>query len=166
VPNTNLSDTFPSGEAIQVLKAPDALASFQLDLTHHAPVYGWIYLLDPLFAVSLLSNHLEHSEIFVLVDNRQRRHAATLVNTFPRFHAWSWAYNRTLHAKTFLFPDLQLTWISSQNLTLGSFNLSYNHAVRIHSRRITHDLLRDWQDNQQHSKIIPAKQKTGHLPTN
>lgn len=155
--NTNLTATLPSGDTVQVLKAPDALHSLELDLAQPGPVHGWTYLLDPIFAKRLFLDHLTHSEIFLLIDNRQRKHAAELVNNFSNFHCWSWSYNRTLHAKTFLFPSLNLTWVASYNLTLGSYNMSYNHAVRIHSRSITADLLSDWNINQRHSKILPQR---------
>jgi hypothetical protein len=161
VTTTNLSTKLPSGDTLQVLKAPDALSTLESDLRERGPVHAWVYLVDPNFFRQLFLEHLTHSEIFFLIDNRQARFAKELVKDFKNLHCWTWSYNRTLHVKTFLFPALGLTWIASHNLTLGSYNMSYNHAVRIHSPTITADLLRDWHQNQQHSKIVPRKNFTG-----
>jgi hypothetical protein len=159
--NTNLSAPIVGPHTVQVLKAPDALVRLEIDLRHRSPAFGWAYLLDTKFCSQLFLEHLTHSHLSMIVDNRQARHARTLVDHFPNFHAYCWSYNRTLHAKTFLFPHLAVTWITSYNLTVGSYSMSYNHAVRIDSPQITADLMRDWLDNAAHLKQIPHRKISG-----
>jgi hypothetical protein len=156
-----LSAPLAGGGRLWILKSPDALAEFENDLSHVGDAYGWAYLIDPPFCRQLFLQHLTHSHIHLIVDNRQKRNAIELMHDYPTIHFYTWSSNRTLHSKTFLFPHINVTWISSYNFTLGSYSMSHNHAVRIESLTLARDLFRDWRHNQKTSKLIPQRKNSG-----
>jgi phosphatidylserine/phosphatidylglycerophosphate/cardiolipin synthase-like enzyme len=130
--------------AVHILDGEEALITLRSDINDSGPLYAYTYLIDVGFWHELMSPHTEHSEIYVLTDHRQLTLARALVQENRRTHFWTWATNRMLHEKTFIFPFHGVVWIGSQNLTRGSWTLSKNRAVRIHSHPLATQLLNEW----------------------
>lgn len=143
-----------TSNTIRILDGEHALSMLRADLKEAGPVYCWTYLIDTGFWHELMFPHTDHSEIYVLTDHRQRPTAKALVSENRRTHFWTWATNRMLHEKTFLFPFLGVVWIGSQNLTRGSWTLSKNRAVRIHSHALQTEMLNEWLYTRQLSKPV------------
>jgi len=130
--------------AVRIIDGEDALITLRSDIKDAGPLYCYTYLIDVVFWHELMTPHTDHSEIYVLTDHRQRPLANQLVIENKRTHFWTWATNRMLHEKTFILPSGGVVWIGSQNLTRGSWTLSKNRAVRIHSHSLATQLLNEW----------------------
>lgn len=105
-------------------------------------------MIDPAFLFDLFRPFHPAGQLRLIVDNTQRFNAARVTADWPGFHAYTWSINRTMHDKTLLFPQLDVTWIGTMNLTRGSYTMSRNRALRIHNRELLTHLLTTWHDEQ------------------
>jgi phosphatidylserine/phosphatidylglycerophosphate/cardiolipin synthase-like enzyme len=140
---------------IQLLGLAQALDQLTSDIHNSHVVYVWAYLIEATFFSTLFADHLSHARVYMITDHRQRYVCAGLQDTFERFTARSWSYNRTMHEKTFIFPELKTVWTGSHNLTRGSFTLSNNRSARIESAQLTTALADSWHRDWTLSKTIP-----------
>src|SRR5882672_619258 len=102
---TDLQVSQTGTNSIRILDGSDAYAVLRSDLKDAGPVYCWTYLIDAGFWDQIMLPRTQHSDIYVLADHRQRPLAKELVSENKRCHFWTWATNRMLHEKTFLFPN-------------------------------------------------------------
>lgn len=145
--------TMPTSN-VRILDGKDAIGMLRADLAERGPAYAWAYLITSRFCDEYIAPHLEHSQLYLITDHRQRPIASELVNSNRHIHAWTWSHNRTLHEKTFIFPHLSAVWIGSQNMTRGSWILSQNRAVRIHSRELVEKMLREWHETRSNCRAV------------
>ena len=151
---SNIETVFDPGDSVKLFSYRATADLLATDLRERATVYAWIYLLKRPFTDTLLRDHLEHSDVFAIIDHRQKQPAAELAATFKTFHAWTWSTNRTQHAKTLVIPALNVTWLMSHNLTHGAWHMSVNHAARIHSASFAHNLLNRWTIDRLNAKAV------------
>jgi phosphatidylserine/phosphatidylglycerophosphate/cardiolipin synthase-like enzyme len=140
---------------IQLLGLADAQNQLKSDIQNSHVIYVWAYLIEANFFSTLFAAHLSHARVYMIVDHRQRYVCAGLQDTFERFTARSWSYNRTMHEKSFIFPELNTVWTGSHNLTRGSFTLSNNRSARIESDQLTKALADAWHRDWTLAKTIP-----------
>lgn len=153
-------DTLPAPavkpDMIEILHGKKALEQITSDLDMTEPVLAWCYLIDPEWFTQLLATPLQHAQVQIIVDHRQRKTISTLLAVQPNLHARSWSWNRTLHDKTLIIPNRALIWLGTHNWTKGSWTLSTNRAARIVSRTATNQLLKIWMaDYAQSRPILP-----------
>jgi hypothetical protein len=118
---------------VQLFNGFDARARLSLDLAHNGPVLFWLFLMQADWLIDLIGPHLTHSHCQVLADHRQRSALKQFVKGYKMFHAATWATNRTQHDKTVLFPALNIAYLTTANITRGSWYLSHNSFLRVHS---------------------------------
>lgn len=133
---------------IQILEADHALATLRHDFTanNHALIYLYIY--NEQFLLDLLQPERRGLAYYILADHRQRPLLQKVKERHPILNIRTWATNRTMHSKTIVFPAAGATYLTTANLTKGSWTLSTNQCVRIQSRtlaRALHDYFeQDW----------------------
>lgn len=149
---TSLTLAASNVRLLGLTEAHDQLCS---DIANSCVIYAWAYLIEADFFTKLFKDHLAHARVYMIVDHRQRYVCAGLQDTHERFTARSWSYNRTMHEKSFIFPELQTVWTGSHNLTRGSFTLSNNRSARIESPQLTHALADAWHRDWTLAKTIP-----------
>ena len=150
---------------VQILHDAEVLASFTRDIEKPGNIFGWTYLLTKDFVRHLLPAHRNGNTLCLIVDTRMHHVAADLQAEIPYFKAWRWSYNRTMHDKTWLFPDTGVIYIGTHNLTHGSYWLSLNRSVRIESRAISTLLMEQWnQDKERAIKNQTTKPKEEKQP--
>jgi len=129
---------------IDFLPLERALPTLRRDLSETGPVLLLCYLADPPWIHDLFADHLKHSELQILCDHRQRSTLKPFLKGNKNLHIASWSYNRTMHDKRVLFPALDTVYLTTNNLTHGSWTLSINSTARIKSAKITERLTNEF----------------------
>ena len=141
----NSHDTLETfNAAIQMLPLGDALASLRKDLAASGMVQIYCFLTSVEWIMDLLHDHLQHSDAAILCDSRQRVTLKPLLQTYRRLHVSTWSTNRTMHDKTIIFPATNLVYLTTNNLTQGSWSLSLNRTARIRSAPLADRLSNDF----------------------
>src|SRR5262245_4352949 len=139
---------------VRMLHGQEAFAALRADVNTNGPIYCYTYLIETNFWHAIFDEHCTHSPLYCITDHRQRPLVQQLVNENRNTHAWTWATNRSLHEKTFLFPLLGVVWIGSQNMTRGSWTMSRNRAVRIHHHSFLGTMLAEWTETRNNSRAV------------
>lgn len=129
------------------------------DLNAPGPVYAYVYLLHPPFFRELVAPHLSRDALWILADAHQLAPLHELADEFPLLHCATWSRNRTMHDKTILFPQLDVIYLTSANMTRGSWTLSVNAAVRVENRGLCGDLAATFIHRFAHAKVQPRRKK-------
>jgi len=145
----------PAPPNVELLGAPTALERLKADVRQSYTIHCWTYLLERTFFDEVFSDFLKRGRLYMITDHRMRYVAAGLQDTHERFTARSWSYNRTMHEKTFVFPDLNAVTLGSHNLTRGSYTLSNNRTARVQSTQLTKALCDAWHADWTRAKPMP-----------
>lgn len=151
------SYTFDPGDSVRILTNQTALAVLDSDLRDFDSLFAWLFLVDEKFFTDHFAPHLDHSPMYVIVDDHQKGTARTLLRRHRRLAAWSWSANATMHDKTLLFPNKGVTWLTTCNLTRGSWTRSFNRAARIESHALTSKLLEQFNKMTSTAKRLTPK---------
>lgn len=157
------ADEFPC--SVRLLGAQDALPQLRADLADATVLMAWLYLIDDSFFTNVFSEPLRRCDFFAVSDHRQKRTLETLTKIFPNFYPRTWAWNRTQHDKTLIIPNLDVVWLSTHNMTRGSWTLSTNRAARIKSPDATRKLKDVFLADYQRSKAVLPKAPPGETWT-
>lgn len=150
-------DSYPCN--VRLLSAQDALPQLRADLAAATKIYAWLYLVDETFFTNLFSDPLRDHDFFCVADHRQKPTLQTLVALFPNFYPRTWSWNRTQHDKTLILPNLEVIWLSTHNMTRGSWTLSTNRAARIESKEATKKLSETFLADYQRSRAVLARKR-------
>lgn len=147
--------TLPGDMAhVDFLPIARALPTLRADLEHKSPALLLCFLADPMWFPDLFADHLTHSNLDVLCDHRQRNLLKPLLSAYKKLHIASWSANRTMHDKRIIFPELGVIYLTTNNITQGSWSLSINSTARIHSLKLAHKLADDFQAMWLHAKPL------------
>ena len=150
-----MTDTqFGAPAHVDFLPIARALPTLRSDLEQRSPTLLLCFLSDPMWFTDLFADHLNHSNLDVLCDHRQRTHLKPLLSTYKRLHVSSWSANRTMHDKRIIFPELGIIYLTTNNITQGSWSLSINSTARIQSAKLAHKLADDFQAMWLHAKPL------------
>lgn len=144
----------PNG-IVDLLPLEHALPTLRADLEQRSVLLVYAYLIDPVWFDELFGPHLEHSLILLLADGRQRSMLRQLCTRHPRLRAATWSTNRTMHDKTLIFPQLDLSYLTTANVTRGSWTLAMNNVARIQSAAFTRALDQQFQEYWNHAHQVP-----------
>lgn len=140
---------FGADSSVSIIRGSEGEALLTADLHEVSHAHVWAYLIDPDFFCKLFQRQLSVGYLRVITDSRQIPVCRRLAAEQPRAHFRHWSTNRTLHDKTILLPQISVTWLSTYNLTTGSWTMSYNRAARMTSPQITsrlaHEFEADWE---------------------
>jgi hypothetical protein len=131
---------FSMNAQVDLLDYQTALPALRSDLADRGPCLAYTYLIDTIWFHDLFGPHLAHSLLMVLADNRQRVALRGLTQEFAKLAAATWSTNRTMHDKTLVFPQKNVVYLTTSNLTKGSWTLSLNSTARIHCPAFCHRL--------------------------
>lgn len=138
--DTRQEVAFEHDAKVTLLPFTSALPQLRRDLEDKSPVAIWTYLIDPDFFRDVFAAHLTHSPLLLLGDNRQRTTLIQLAATYRLLHSATWSSNRTMHDKTILFPKLNVTYLTTSNITRGAWTMSMNSTARIVSPSLTNHI--------------------------
>lgn len=147
--------TWDPNANVQLLEFGSALAQLRADLRRPGPCLAYTYLLDPLWFADLFSEHLSTSLLMVLADARQRPELRRLLAAHPKLQAATWSTNRTMHDKTLIFPQTNITYLTTANITRGSWTLSMNAVARIESPAFTRALEHQFNQHWHVARVLP-----------
>lgn len=140
---------FGKDASVAIIRGAEGLPLLKTDLNECSHAHLWAYLIDPPFFEALFRHQLDIGFIRVITDSRQIPAARRLAADNPRAHFRHWSTNRTLHDKTILLGQINVAWISSYNLTTGSWTMSYNRAARMQSpaivAKLNFEFDKDWE---------------------
>jgi phosphatidylserine/phosphatidylglycerophosphate/cardiolipin synthase-like enzyme len=131
--------------AIQMLPLGEALHALRRDLDAPGAVQVYCFLATTEWIMDLLHQHLQHSTAAILCDSRQRITLRPLLSNYRHLHVATWASNRTMHDKTIIFPQTGIVYLTTNNLTQGSWSMSLNRTARIESNELASRLADDFQ---------------------
>jgi phosphatidylserine/phosphatidylglycerophosphate/cardiolipin synthase-like enzyme len=147
---------FAPNATVQLLSYESALAALRADLREPGPCLVYAYLMDPMWFHDLFGEHLESQMIMILADHRQRSELRRLLSRYHRLRAATWSTNRTMHDKTLIFPKLNVTYLTTSNLTRGSWTLAMNSVARIHCPALRQRLEDQFNDHWKAARSLPA----------
>lgn len=136
----NESRLITTTAGLKIARGKAALDELKSLMGVSATILVWLYILHMDFAEQVFAEHLKHASICMITDYKNRRRSADVAGRWPRFHARSWASNRTMHDKTFVNPTQSRTLITTNNGTLGSWSLSKNRCISIYSDELALNL--------------------------
>lgn len=151
-------NTWEPNANVQLLSFATAVENLRSDLARPEPCLAYTYLVEPLWFADLFGAHLSHSMLMLIADNRQRPQLRTLLSRHKKLQAATWSTNRTMHDKTLIFPVTGITYLTTANITRGSWTLSLNTVARIQSPAFTHALETQFHEHWRVCRILPRLQ--------
>lgn len=131
---------FSPNARVELLDFTKAYAVLKSDLADPGPCLAYAYLLDPIWFRELFTDHLQHSLLQMIGDSRQRTHMRLLQQQYKKLRCATWSNNRTMHDKTLIFPQKGIVYLTTNNITRGSWTMSLNSTARLECAELTRRL--------------------------
>lgn len=141
--------------SIELLRRDAALKLLFRDLCESERSFIYGYLIDEDWATAFLAEPLARNYMKILGDHKQREVLRNLSGRFKRLECATWASNRTMHNKTIILPPIGVTYLTTANLTKGSWTLSVNVAARIASQNFTANAYAEFAELWNAAKHLP-----------
>jgi hypothetical protein len=128
---------FAPNARVELLNFTQAYKVLRTDLSDTGPCLAFVYLVDVQWFRELFEQHLQQSLLMLIGDSRQRATLRILARQYTKLKAATWSINRTMHDKTLILPQKNIIYLTTNNITRGSWTMSMNSTARIECAEMT-----------------------------